>query len=992
MKVLIAEFDLFHKIGGGQTFYRRLIETNPEIEFYYLIIEEVALRDRPKNVQVVPYQQQYLKSDLNGLSTNLPLEKLSRPFLIASNISYSLTGLSFDIIDYPDYQQYGIFLASALTFHQVKFEKIVISLHGIVSQSLHHDWKFDRTYINALEFAENLQYQIANIRYGISKNYLEWWQKKGNFPNYYLHPLSFLNLTPNLDNIPLPKNDNIRSNSKPSLNFIGRKEKGKGVDIFINLVSFLPKNLYREANIIGSNPDTLDGKTGEFYLQEMLALRFSTINILPPVTRYALQEKFNLNSITILPSRFDTLNLVALESLFAGCPTIISKNAGVCRFLEDNFPQIPFIKLDINNFYSSLPKIIELLSNYEDYRLNLQEKITLISPEFITRELTLKEIYNQPSNFDREIREKTNLWYQELINYSQKKQYWGKLQLIQITKKIVNPLVNQGKQEISKIKTQVNKRKNIVTNQLVKSVFFASAWKRVENLTENSAKEIDTKIQQLKNLSHPLKPDTENINKFKTGYYLNRLKIWQEIARLENIRGNQLLSATYQLRIIRLLNEDRFKQLENVSQTLVNHNFQAEASLLNLLYSPCQNSTQLVSEYLLNNYQNLLNYQEKSSEFIKDYREQKNYRVSVIVSLYNAESKLGRFLSILAQHTIFQKQDAEVILIDSGSPQQEYQVFQQLLPNLNIPIVYARSEARETIQSAWNRGILLSQSPYLTFLGVDEMMMMDALEILAHKLDRNPDLDWVVGHSLVTEVDEGGNWIKDLMTYNRREFSQNLVYLDTCYLTYVGGLYRRDLHSRFGFYDEKFRGAGDTEFKNRVLPYINCGLVDRVLGIFWNYPDDRTTQSPLAEIEDIKAWYLYRSLGGINYSFAHKNTEELEQLLLHCLSYRKTFLQENSTDFTLAYALILWLKENRVRSNYLPLAEGIIKMQNNYHQLEYLTSDSLTYYHLWQIKQIAEKISYSHEKILENLNTDNKLNLQYHLFNDNRYQQHFLLW
>ncbi|WP_017294068.1 glycosyltransferase [Geminocystis herdmanii] len=984
MKVLIAEFDLFHKIGGGQTFYCRLIETNPEIEFYYLIIEENFKVDRPNNSKVIPYQQQYLKSDLNGLSTNLPLEKLSRPFLIASNISYSLKGLDFDIIDYPDYEQYGLFLESALTFYQVKFEKIVISLHGIVSQSLHHDWMLDRTYINNLEFAENLQYQTANIRYGISKNYLEWWQKKSNFPNYYLHPFSFLNLTPNINYIP--------SDSKPSLNFIGRKEKGKGVDIFVNLVSFLSKNLYSEVNIIGGNPETLDGKTGEFYLQEMLALRFSQINILPPVNRYALQEKFNLNAVTILPSRFDTLNLVALESLFAGCPTIISEKAGVCRFLEDNFPQIPFIKLDINNFYSSLPEIIELLSNYQEYRLNLEAKISLISPELIPRELTIKDIYNQCSNYDQEIREKTNQWYQELINYAHKKQYWGKPQFIQITKKIVNPIVNLGKKQISQIKKQVNNRKNIVTNQLIKSLFFASKWKIIESLTENSAKEIDDKIQQLKNLSHPLKTDTENINKFKTGYYINRLKIWQEIARLENIRGNQLLSATYHLRIIRLLNEDRFNQLENVSQILVNHNFQEEASLLNLLYSPSQNSPQLVYEYLLNNYQNLLNYQEKSYEFIKDYREQKNYRVSVIVSLYNAESKLECFLSILAQHTIFQKQDAEVILIDSGSPQQEYQVFQQLLPHLNIPIVYVRSEARETIQSAWNRGILLSQSPYITFLGVDEMMTMDALEILAHKLDRNPDLDWVVGHSLVTEVDEKGNWIKDLMTYNRRGFSQNLVYLDTCYLTYVGGLYRRNLHSRFGFYDEKFRGAGDTEFKNRVLPYINCDLVDRVLGIFWNYPDDRTTQSPLAEIEDIKAWYLYRSLGGIKYSFAHKNTQELEQLLLHCLSYRKSFLKENSTDFTLAYALILWLQENQDRSNYLPLGEGIIKMQNQYHQLEYLTSDSLIYYHLWQTKQIAKKISYSHEQILEKLDTNNKLNLQYHLFNDNRYQQHFLLW
>jgi hypothetical protein len=984
MKVLIAEFDLFSKIGGGQTFYRRLIETNSDIGFYYLIIEEKVNNFRPKNAQVLPYKQQYLKSDLKGLSTMLALEKIYRPFLIASNISYSVKGFDFDIIDYPDYEQYGLFLASALSYHQVKFSKIVISLHGIVSQSLRHDWVINQEYISNLEFVENLQYQIADIRYGISKNYLEWWQKKDKFSNYYYHPLYFLDLTPKINYQP--------SKTKPSLNFIGRKEKGKGVDIFVNLVSFLPKNLYSQANIIGNNPETLDGKTGEFYLQQMLALRFSSINILPPVTRYALQKKFTLNSVTFLPSRFDTLNLVALESLWAGCPTIISKDAGVCRFLEDNFPEIPFIKLDVNNFYSSLPEIIELLGNYHDYRLNLQEKITYFSFHLNQKGLTLVDIYKQPNNFEAKTREKINQWYKELINYCQKRQYWGKSQLIEITKKVVTPLVNQGKNQVKEVKSKVTRQKNIVTSQLIKSFFFSSEYERVFHLSEISAKDIDKKIYQFKNLSHPLNSSpNENVNKFKTGYYLNRLKIWQEIARLEKVRGNNLLSATYDIRIIRLLNQDKFNQLKTIKEILTNYNFVEESSLLNLLYSSDKNSCQLTYEYLLNNYQRLLNYQRKSYEFIKDYRQQKNYRVSVIVSLYNAESKLARFLSILAQQTVFQKQSAEIILIDSGSPQQEYQVFQQLLSSLNLPVVYARSEDRESIQSAWNRGILLSQSPYITFLGVDEMITADGLETLADKLDQNNNLDWVVGHSLVTEVDEKGNWLQDVMTYNRRNFSQNLVYLDTCYLTYVGGLYRRDLHRRFGFYDETFRGAGDTEFKNRVLPHIHCELVNNVWGIFWNYPDDRTTQSPLAEIEDIKAWYLYRSVGGIKYAFENKDTSQVEQLLVHSLNYRKTFLENNSTDFDFAYQLILWLGENSPQSPYLQFGKGVKKIRESYQKLEYMEDKYSLFLQLLQTKKLTKKISNSYQKIAQNLDIIS-FKSDYQIFNDNRYQQHSLLF
>ena len=63
MKVLIADFDLFHKTGGGQTVYRRLIETNPAIEFYYLTEEEPSDTQRPSNAYAVPFRKIYKNND-----------------------------------------------------------------------------------------------------------------------------------------------------------------------------------------------------------------------------------------------------------------------------------------------------------------------------------------------------------------------------------------------------------------------------------------------------------------------------------------------------------------------------------------------------------------------------------------------------------------------------------------------------------------------------------------------------------------------------------------------------------------------------------------------------------------------------------------------------------------------------------------------------------------------------------------------------------------
>src|SRR5438477_586064 len=83
--------------------------------------------------------------------------------------------------------------------------------------------------------------------------------------------------------------------------------------------------------------------------------------------------------------------------------------------------------------------------------------------------------------------------------------------------------------------------------------------------------------------------------------------------------------------------------------------------------------------------------------------------------------------------------------------------------------------------------------------------------------DQNPGIDWVQGTAIITEVNRTGGFVRDVMAYNRRFDNAVLHYLDTCYIGYAGALYRRSLHDRVGYYDDRFRAAGDTEFKNRAM-------------------------------------------------------------------------------------------------------------------------------------------------------------------------------
>jgi len=251
----------------------------------------------------------------------------------------------------------------------------------------------------------------------------------------------------------------------------------------------------------------------------------------------------------------------------------------------------------------------------------------------------------------------------------------------------------------------------------------------------------------------------------------------------------------------------------------------------------------------------------------------------------------------------------------------------------------------------------------------------------------------VISHSLVTDVDLQGNHVNDIMLYDRSNYDQNFVYLDTCYLSLVGGLYRKNIHDRFGYYDSSYRGAGDTEFKNRVLPHIKTKMINRVLGLFWNYPDARTTQSPMAEIEDIRAWYLHRTLGGIKYAFSEKNPEEIEQFLIKTLAYRKSYCQHISSDLEYAYNLSQLLAEMKPSSTFLQLKPTIDKLFIAYRQLDWV--EDLTTFSpsktLWNTRKLGEKIESLHRQIVSKLGYNN-FNPNYDIFHDNRHEQHANLW
>jgi hypothetical protein len=283
----------------------------------------------------------------------------------------------------------------------------------------------------------------------------------------------------------------------------------------------------------------------------------------------------------------------------------------------------------------------------------------------------------------------------------------------------------------------------------------------------------------------------------------------------------------------------------------------------------------------------------------------------------------------------------------------------------------------------------LARAPYLSVLGVDEMVRPDCFALLAAELDADPTLDWVQGNSVITEVSMQGTLARDVMLYQRIPYEQDLVYLETCYLSWVGGLYRKSMHERLGYYDESFGAAGDTEFKNRVLPFIKSKTLPQTLGVFLNYPEERTTQSPRAEIEDLRAWYLHRSPAGVAYALADRNPNDALNLFKKALAYRKSYFARTSSDLDYASAIASAAHHLGIATIPEPCSTAVNNARAAYQQLDWIPelSPRAVARERKRVEKVAETEA---QRVSSILGLDERLH--WTVFNDNRFEQHSNVW
>ena len=185
-------------------------------------------------------------------------------------------------------------------------------------------------------------------------------------------------------------------------------------------------------------------------------------------------------------------------------------------------------------------------------------------------------------------------------------------------------------------------------------------------------------------------------------------------------------------------------------------------------------------------------------------------KISAIVSTHNSARFIYGCLEDLLNQTLYQKGGLEIIVIDSGSLENEGEIVRGFQAT-HERIKYLRTKDSESLYQAWNRGIKIASADYISNANTDDRHHIECLEILVNKLEKYPYCDISYGNlyksSIPNETFENND--KSTPCYSQGFHPGSLLLHD-----FVGAqpVWRKSLHDRIGLFDESFEVVGDYDF------------------------------------------------------------------------------------------------------------------------------------------------------------------------------------
>ena len=215
-------------------------------------------------------------------------------------------------------------------------------------------------------------------------------------------------------------------------------------------------------------------------------------------------------------------------------------------------------------------------------------------------------------------------------------------------------------------------------------------------------------------------------------------------------------------------------------------------------------------------------------------------KISVITSVYDGDEYIDDFLKDIEAQTIF-KEKVELILINANSPGNEEETILRFRDKYPDNVVYVKLDDDPGIYACWNEAIRKSTGQLITNANLDDRHSPQFMHELASVLVQDSSIDVVYADNLLTrQPNETWDNNSAVSSYPSENFSKEAMLRGNP--PHCMPMWRKSLHERHGFFEEKYRSASDWEFWLRcTLEGVEMKKINKPLGLYYFNPKGMST-------------------------------------------------------------------------------------------------------------------------------------------------------
>ena len=121
--------------------------------------------------------------------------------------------------------------------------------------------------------------------------------------------------------------------------------------------------------------------------------------------------------------------------------------------------------------------------------------------------------------------------------------------------------------------------------------------------------------------------------------------------------------------------------------------------------------------------------------------------ISIIIPIYNVEKYVAECLNSVISQT-YDHSKIECIIVDDCTPDNSMNIVNEIIGNYKgeMTFITRRHKENKGLSAARNTGISIATGEYLYFLDSDDYIYPNSLELLMEGVEKNKDIDMVVGN------------------------------------------------------------------------------------------------------------------------------------------------------------------------------------------------------------------------------------------------------